>query len=106
MNQKQIDWTLIRKQIDDCLTDEERERLKRWVGDDEGRRHFVEHACQYYKRDLPVIDETRISEAWLHFIKGRNGEDVYFHYARGVRQLWLFWLLALGCGYRILLKFR
>ena len=52
MNQKQIDWTLIRKQIDDCLTDEERERLKRWVGDDEGRRHFVEHACQYYKRDL------------------------------------------------------
>ena len=66
MNQKQIDWTLIRKQIDDCLTDEERERLKRWVGDDEGRRHFVEHACQYYKRDSPVIDETRISEAWLH----------------------------------------
>ena len=72
MNQKQIDWTLIRKQIDDCLTDEERERLKRWVGDDEGRRHFVEHACQYYKRDLPVIDETRISEAWLHFIQNQR----------------------------------
>ena len=72
MNQKQIDWTLIRKQIDDCLTDEERERLERWVGDDEGRRHFVEHACQYYKRDLPVIDETRISEAWLHFIQSQR----------------------------------
>ena len=64
MNQEQIDWTLIRKQIDGCLTDEEQVRLERWVENDEGRRRFVEHACQYYTRELPVVDEKRISEAW------------------------------------------
>ena len=45
MNQEQIDWTLIRKQIDGCLTDEERECLERWMAGDERRRGFVEHAC-------------------------------------------------------------
>ena len=38
---------------------------------DERRRGFVEHACLYYKRDLPMVDETRISEAWQHFQKYR-----------------------------------
>ena len=72
MNQEQIDWTLIRKQIDGCLTDEERVRLGHWVAGDERRRVFVEHACRYYKRELPVVDETRISEAWLHFEQSRR----------------------------------
>lgn len=48
MNQEQIEWTLIRKQIDGCLTDEERECLERWMAGDERRRGFVEHACLYY----------------------------------------------------------
>ena len=105
MNQEQIDWTLIRKQIDGCLTDEERECLERWMAGDERRRGFVEHACLYYKRNLPVVDETRISEAWQHFGK-RNGVNVYSRYARGVRRLWLFWLLVLGCGYWAVVKFQ
>ena len=71
MNQEQIEWTLIRKQIDGCLTDEERECLERWMAGDERRRGFVEHASLYYKRDLPMVDETRISEAWQHFQKYR-----------------------------------
>ena len=72
MNQEQIEWTLIRKQIDGCLTDEERECLERWMAGDERRRGFVEHACLYYKRDLPMVDETRISEAWQHFARSRR----------------------------------
>ena len=72
MNQEQIDWTLIRKQIDGCLTDEEQVRLERWVENDEGRRRFVEHACQYYTRELPVVDEKRISEAWQCFVRSRK----------------------------------
>ena len=71
MNQEQIEWTLIRKQIDGSLTDEERECLERWMGGDERRRGFVEHACLYYKGDLPMVDESRISEAWQHFHKYR-----------------------------------
>lgn len=72
MDQLQIDWVLIRKYIDGCLTDEERERLECWIGDDEVRRHFVKHACQYYTRELPVVDEARISEAWQRFARSRG----------------------------------
>ena len=71
MNQEQIEWTLIRKQIDGCLTDEERECLESWLDGAERRRGLVEHAVLYYKRDLPMVDETRISEAWQHFQKYR-----------------------------------
>ncbi len=72
MNQEQIDWTLIRKRVDGCLTDEERERLERWIAGDEQRRRFVEHACLYYERELPVVDEARVSRAWQRFSRGRK----------------------------------
>lgn len=68
-NQEQIDWTLIRKRIDGCLTDEEGQRLEQWIDGDEGRRRFVERACRYYERELPVVDEPRISKAWQVFIR-------------------------------------
>ena len=72
MNQEQIDWTLIRKRIDGSLTDEERGCLERWIAGDEQRRRFVEHACRYYERELPVIDEARVSKAWQRFARDRK----------------------------------
>ena len=41
MNQEQIEWTLIRKQIDGCLTDVERECLERWMAGDEKSIYFI-----------------------------------------------------------------
>lgn len=71
-NQEQIDWTLIRKRIDGCLTDEEGKRLEQWIDGDERRRRFVERACRYYERELPVVDETRVSKAWQVFARGQK----------------------------------
>lgn len=71
-NQKQIDWTLIRKRIDGCLTDEEGQRLEQWIDGDERRRRFVERASRYYERELPVVDESRISKAWQVFARGQE----------------------------------
>lgn len=72
MDHEQIDWTLIRKQIDGCLTDEERERLECWVAGNEERRRFVEHACRYYERELPVVDKARVTKAWQRFARDRK----------------------------------
>ncbi|WP_065218356.1 MULTISPECIES: FecR domain-containing protein [Butyricimonas] len=76
MNQEQIDWTLIRKRIDGSLTDEERGRLECWIAGDEQRRRFVEHACRYYERELPVIDEARVSKAWQRFARDRKDKRI------------------------------
>lgn len=57
MNQEQIEWTLIRKQIDGCLTDEERECLERWMAGDERRRvlwnmlvYIINGICRWLMR--------------------------------------------------------
>ena len=76
MNQEQIDWTLIRKRIDGSLTDEERGCLERWIAGDEQRQRFVEHACWYYERELPVIDEARVSKAWQRFTRDRKEKRI------------------------------
>ncbi len=69
MEQKQIDWTLIQKLIDGNLTENEKKQLESWMRGDEKRQRFVKQARLYYKRDLPVIDETRILNAWQYFVQ-------------------------------------
>ena len=72
MRDEYIDWTLVRKRIDGNLTTEERERLERWMRGDKRRKRFVEQAACYYERDIPVVDDSRIEQAWRWFVRHRE----------------------------------
>lgn len=99
MNQEQIDWTLIRKRIDGSLTDEERGCLECWIAGDKQRRRFVEYACRYYERELPVVDEARVSKAWQRFARDRKAKRIRSWYTWSAAAVVL---LVVGIGFWLL----
>lgn len=64
-----IDWQLVRKRVDKNLSDEERDRLECWMNKSPDHRLFVERACRYYEREIPLVDERKISIAWQRFVQ-------------------------------------
>ena len=64
-----IDWQLVRKRVDGILSDEERDRLESWINESPDHRLFVERACRYYEREIPSVDDGKISVAWQRFVQ-------------------------------------
>lgn len=64
-----IDWQLVRKRVDGTLSDEEQDRLESWINESPDHRLFVERACRYYEREIPSVDDGKISVAWQRFVQ-------------------------------------
>ena len=67
-NSHQVDWTLIRKWVENQLSNIEREQLNTWIKNDPTHQEFLERTRKYYEKDLPVVDDQRLSIAWKHFM--------------------------------------
>lgn len=91
-----IDWQLVRKRVDGTLSDEERERLERWMNGNAKRRLFVERACRYYEKEIPSVDERKIAMAWQRFVQAHPQTSRKVGY-RWIGAVAASLLIGLGC---------
>lgn len=69
-DRKYINWELIVRHLTDVATDEEREKVERWLTEDEGNREYYRKAKRYFEIYY-TGKETRVVDcegAWKEFV--------------------------------------
>lgn len=84
-----IDWTIIRRSIEDQLTESETAALEQWLGESESRRAFYRDVCMSYSRQTGFdLSDERFRE-YKHDFETRLGIRLARRARMRRRRLWM-----------------